>query len=143
MQQFRRLSPLLRALGLLGLVLLVASLGVSTWMLVLFREHQGLSATPWQIVGPAFLALALACNWPGVAYGFRFRLPARALPWLDTWRGQLAATVGLAVLPLGSVAAALLIPPDSLFFALAFLLDMLALLVLLAAYVWALVLFVA
>ena len=91
-------------------------------------------------MGPAFLVLALACNWPGVAYGLRFRLPARALPWLNTWRGQLAATLGLAALPLGSVAVALVIPPSSSFFALTFLLNMLAALVLLAAYVWALAL---
>jgi hypothetical protein len=61
----------------------------------------------------------------------------------DTWRGQLAAALGLAALPLVSVAVALVIPPSSSFFALTFLLDMLAALVLLAAYVWALVRFAA
>jgi hypothetical protein len=111
MQHFRRLPPLLRALWLLGLLFLLASLGTAAWTWAMFREHQGLSATPWQIVGPAFLVLALACNWPSAAYGLRFRHAARALPWLDTWRGQLAATLGLAALPLVSVAVALVIPP--------------------------------
>ncbi len=51
--------------------------------------------------------------------------------------------MGLAALPLGSVAVALVIPPDSSFFVLAFLLSLLAVFVLVAAYVWALVRFVA
>ncbi len=47
MQHARRLPPLLRALFLLGLLFALASLAVATWTWAMYREHQGLAATPW------------------------------------------------------------------------------------------------
>jgi hypothetical protein len=127
MRDFRRLPPLLRALWLLGLLFLLA--GVGTWVWGVLWDHQDLFARQGRDLAWAFLLLALACNWPGVAYNARFLRSGRALPWLDTWRGQLAAAVGVAVLPLGFVAVALLIPPNSPLSVLTFLLTVLVLVV--------------
>ena len=134
MQHFRRLPPLLRALWLLGLLFLLVSLGVEAW--VVFRE-QGLSTARGQDLFLTFVLLSFACNWPVAVYNARFIRPGRALPWLDAWWGQLAAAVGFAVLPLGFVAAVLLIPPRSPLVVLQGLLFVLAALVWLATYAWA------
>ena len=134
MRHFRRLPLRARALWLLALLFWLASLGVEAW--AVFREHQGLSARQGRDLFPAFVLLSLACIFPGAAYNVRFR---RALPWLYTWRGQLAVAVGLALLPLGFVAAVLLIPPNSPQYMVTFLLGLLAMLVMLAAYFWIIV----
>ena len=87
-QRFRRLPPLLRALGLLALLFPLASLGVATWALL--RDHQDLFARRAQALAPTFVLLSFACNWPVTAYNARFRHPARVIPWLDpggvNWR---------------------------------------------------------
>ncbi len=138
MQRFRRLPPLLRALWLLALLFLLAQCGVATWAWRVLQDHQELVARRAQDLAPAFLLLAWACIFPGAAYNARFQRPGRALPWLDTWRGQLAAALGLAALPLGSLAVGLFIPPTSPLYSLEYLLGMLAVLVVLAAFAWAL-----
>ena len=127
MRYFRRLPPLLRALWLLRLLFPLASLGLLAWTLVVFREQE-ISTARAEAVGLALVMLAVACNWLVATYDSR--------PWLSTWRGQLAAALGFTALPLGSVAVALLIPPNSPFFGLTFLLGLLAVL---AAYVWVIV----
>lgn len=137
MQHARRLPPLLRALFLLGLLFALASLGVETWAFGVLRDHWEPSAARGQALAGAFLLLALACNWPVAAYNARFLL---AQPWLSTWRGQLAAALGLAALPMGVVAVVLLLPVTRPLNSLQFLLDTLAGLVLGAASVWALAL---
>ena len=142
MRYFRRLPPLLRALWLLRLLFPLASLGLLAWTLVVFREQE-ISTARAEAVGLALVMLAVACNWPVTVYSVRFERPARALPWLSTWRGQLAAALGLAALPLGVVAVVLFIPTNSPLYSVEYLLTMLALLVFLAAYVRALVRFVA
>ena len=139
MQHARRLPPLLRALWLLGLALLVVQGGVIAWAWTVLQDHEELVARRAQALAPAVFLVVLACNWPVAAYNARFQRPGRALPWLDTWRGQLAAASGLAALPLGSVAAVLFIPPRSPLVVLQGLLYVLAALVLVAAY-WTLVL---
>ena len=136
-QPSRRLPPLLRALSLLALLVLLAGCGVSTWAWAVLRDHQDLVARRAQALAPAFLLLAWACIFPGAAYNARFQRPGRALPWLDTWRGQLAAALGLAVLPLGIVAVVLFIPPRSPLSVLYVLLIFLAGLVMLVALAWA------
>ena len=138
MQHARRLPPLLRALWLLGLALLVVQGGVIAWAWTVLQDHEELVARRAQALAPAFLLLAWACILPGAVYNARFQRPGRALPWLDTWRGQLAAALGLAVLALGGVAVVLFIPPRSPLSVLQVLLYVLAGLVWLAASAWAL-----
>jgi hypothetical protein len=128
MRYFRRLPLRAQALWLLALLFWLVALGMTMWTLVLSREHQELATARWQTLALAFFVLALACNWLVATYDSR--------PWLSTWRGQLAAALGFTALPLGSVAVALLIPPNSPFFGLTFLLGLLAVL---AAYVWVIV----
>jgi hypothetical protein len=59
---------------------------------------------------------------------------------LDTWRGQLMSALALSALPMASVVAALLIPTGSPLFTLTYAFGALSGLVLLAAYVWGLIL---
>jgi hypothetical protein len=131
LQPLRRLPPL----SLLSLLCLLASLGVTTWAWSVLQNHEAVAARRGQDLAPAFILLSLACNWTVAASNGRFR---RVLPWLGSWRGQLAAVLGLAALPLGVVVVALLFPLNSALYSLVFLLYILAVLVLGAAYSWAL-----
>ena len=141
MRSFHRLPPLLRALLLVWQLTFLASLGVSAWAWRLGHES-GKSPVQLYVIAWALLEIGLACSWPVAAYNNThatpFRRPRRSAPWLDSWQGQLLSALGLAALPIATIAAALWIFPRSPLFSLAYVFDMLSLLVWFAAFTWAL-----
>ncbi len=136
MRSVRRLPPLLRALWLLDMLAILASLGVNTWAYLLGRENgeprQQLYLAAW-----ALLEFGLACGWTVTTYNARLapvRRPRRAMPWLDAWRGQLMSAFVLSVLPIATMVAALLVSTTSPLFVLAYAGSALSVVVLFAAY---------
>jgi hypothetical protein len=138
MRSVRQLPPLLRVLGMLGVLAPVASCGVNTWAFVLGWN----SGEPPQPLTWALIDLGFACIWPVVVYNARlapFRRLRHTMPWLDTWRGQLASALVLSALPMAAVIVALLVAPSTPLFWLTYMFDILFLLVFIATLAWAIV----
>lgn len=142
MRSARHLPPLLRVLGVLGMLAPLASCGLSTWAFLLTWKG-GEPPESLRLIPTALIALGLACIWPGVVYNARrdpapFRRPRRAMPWLETWRGQLASALVLSVVPVAAVVVALLVSPATPLFWVAYASVLLSLLVFIATVTWAL-----
>lgn len=149
MRYFHRLPPLLRALNLLALLFALASLGVLIWTVplliadgqVLFSGAHALATTDqilslnWRVAVSLNLGmLGGACNMPAVISAVRLHRPDYSAPRLDAWQAQLKVALGLAALPLGSLAVLLLIKSTYLLFAVTSLLTVVSAVLLAIAY---------
>jgi hypothetical protein len=117
MLNFRRLPLFLRVVGILGLLLALASLVMFSALVVSFItgggvSRQGLANDPRLFVIPLNLSmLGLACSFAVNGYRPRFRQPnQRPFP-LDSWQSQARAIALLAALPLCAIALAATIAP--------------------------------
>ena len=78
----------------------------------------------------------MACYAMLIPYRTRYERPGRAEPWPTTWQAQLTAVLALAALPLWSLLFTLLVTPRSSLSHVVSALQIIALLLLLAAYAW-------
>lgn len=155
MRYFRRLPPLLRVAGILGVLFPFASIVLLVALIIrslpAFRHLMSLSTIPpfpvdffrMLVIGANLGMLGGACVFAISTYSTRLRRPDRRPFLLDSWQGQVRAIALLAALPLCAIALALVIPPTllaaSVLIFLAFAVSALAALVLVAANFWVLV----
>lgn len=115
MRTVRHLPWLFQVVWLLGLLAVLASLGINTWAFLL-GHNSGEDPTQLHLVGWATLELGLVFSWMVTAYLVRFapaHHQAHSAPWLDTARGQfISALVGFAV-AVATVLVVLMSPPTS------------------------------
>lgn len=139
MRSFRRLPPLLRVVSLLGVLAILVSLGISTWVWQLDQKN-GKAPEHLQLVGWVILELGLVYSWMVTAYNVRHparfaptRRPARAAPWLDTWRGQLMSALVASAVPMATIIAALVVSSNTPLVSLAYPVNMVFLVI---CFVW-------
>jgi hypothetical protein len=137
-RNFRRLPPLLRITGILGLLLALTSVGLLTQAFL-----PGLSSFPnWplrtSVIGMNLGMLGAACSVVVQTYSKRFRKPDMSPLPLHSWKSQLWALALVAALPLCALALAVAIPPTESAFSLVMLIATLAAFALLGANIWAL-----
>lgn len=117
MLNFRRLPLFLRVVGILGLLLPLASLVMFSALLVSFItvgavSRQGLANDPRLLIIALNLGmLGLACTFAVNGYRTRFRQPNRRTFPLDSWQRQARAIALLAALPFCAIALAAVISP--------------------------------
>jgi len=117
MLNFRRLPLFLRVVGILGLLLALASLVMFSALVVSFItagevSRQRLANDPRLLVSALNLSmLSLACSFAVSGYRTRFRQPNRRPFPLDSWQSQARAIALLAALPLCAIALAAVIAP--------------------------------
>jgi hypothetical protein len=117
MRYFRRLPPLLRVMGIGGLLLPLASIAVLLGLLTTLLP----SFPQWPVEADPVLGIALnlgllggVCSYVVDGYTLRFRRPdSRPYP-LASWQSQVGWWGALAGLPLGGLAVALFLPPTPL-----------------------------
>jgi hypothetical protein len=139
MWTIRHLPWLFQGLWLLGVLAVLASLGINTWAFLLGHDS-GEVPTQLHLVGWAILELGLLYNWMVIAYNVRFAPDhhrAHSAPWLDSVRGQRISAVVGGVVALTTVAAALMSPPPSPLMSLAVPFSILFLVVWYAVFAWA------
>jgi hypothetical protein len=135
-RNFRRLPPLLRVSGILGLLLALTSVGLLTQAFL-----TSLSTFPnWplrtSVIGMNLGMLGAACSVVVQAYSRRFRQPGRGPFPLNSWLSQLRALALVAALPLCALAWAVFIPSTQPGYGNVYLICTLAALVLLGVYLW-------
>lgn len=142
MLNFRRLPLFLRVVGILGLLLALASLVMFSALLVSFItggvvSRQVLANDPRLLVSALNLGmLGLACSFAVNGYRTRFRQPNRRPFPLDSWQSQARALAFLAALPLCAIAlAAVIVPTQDAAVLMLFALSALGVFALLLAYV--------
>jgi hypothetical protein len=124
----------------LGILAILAALGVWVWDSQATRGADQFGASQgWDrasVISWSLFLLATACSVMLVPYHEHFERPGRAEPWPTTWQTQLTAALALAALPLWSLVFALLVPPRPSLSNVMNALQILALLLLIAAHVW-------
>jgi hypothetical protein len=122
MTSLHRMPPVLRGVWALGMLTILASLGVNTWAWLVGRESGGPREHIY-FIGWALLELGLVYNWMVVAYNVRHparlgpgRHAARAAPWLDAGRGQLLTACIGGALPVATIVALVVAPVSPLIF---------------------------
>ena len=138
MRNFRRLPPLLRVTGILGLLLALTSVGLLAC--VFLTSLSSFSNWPLKttVIAMNLGMLGATCSFAVQAYSMRFRQPGRGLFPLDSWQSQLRALALVAALPLSALAWAVFIPLTQPGYGNVYLICTLAALVLLGANMWTL-----
>lgn len=139
MHNFRQLPPLLRFVGIAGLVLPLAALAL---LLQMLPTKLATSDWPTEFTRVVAIALSLillsgACSFVVTMYSMRFRRSAMGLFPLASWQSQVRTLLLLAALPMGALALAVVIPSTYLVETVFFPLSASAALMLIAAYVYA------
>jgi hypothetical protein len=139
MRTIRHLPWLFQVVWLLGVLAILASLGINTWAFLL-RHNSEEAPTQLQLVSLATLELGLVFSCMVTAYKVRFapdHQRAHSAPWLDTVRGQrISAFVGCAV-AVATVIVVLVSPPTSPAILVVIPLDIVFLVVWYAVFFWA------
>jgi hypothetical protein len=136
MRESPRLPPYLRVVGLLGAVLLGASIFLFSNLYSTILSS--LSPASWRVLMMAvnLLILALTCLTIVRLYHIRVRMPpSEGGPFpLNGWKSQVAVVVVWTVIPLTAVVLAIFIPPTTDAFGFVFPATMLAGIALLTAW---------
>lgn len=122
MRRFRQLPPFLKVVFSVGLLCLVATLALIVTSCVIWLVDRPLPASNyrWEIVWINLLMLGNLYTAVTNTYLKRFDLvPPNPLP-LDSLREQALAVLLPSVTPLGAIALAFVIPPESDWFGLVF-----------------------
>ena len=147
MRYFDRLPPLLQVAVILGLMLLVAGIAVAGFAPIVFVfaliASQSSASPPWYldpirlfVIALNLVVVAFACFFAVISYSRRFRRPDRGPFPLDSWQSQVRVIALLAALPLGALVVVLVLPLGWPADFLAIGITLLAVVALLAAYVW-------
>ncbi|HEV2458524.1 MAG TPA: hypothetical protein VGS80_09170 [Ktedonobacterales bacterium] len=116
---FRRLPPLLRVAGGVGLMCLPAAIILYTTVLLTQLStfpHWPVYVLRLQAIAIDLGVLGYACALVLHRYTTRLRRPARGLFALDSWQRQARALLLVAALPLCALAWAVIIPPTEVAF---------------------------
>lgn len=116
MRTVRRLPPVLRRVRLVGALAILAALGIYIWPVLVVREQR--LQLPLQLTLLSVALTQLGLNSMLVIQAYKDHTapiprPRRAIPWLDTWRGQLIAALVLGALPSAAIVVALVSFADS------------------------------
>ena len=146
MRSFRRLPPFLRVVSVFGLLFPLTSLvlcaawpvsSITSWFM--FLQASGNAERLFVIAGNLTM-LGVACTFPISRYNLGVRQADSGGPvLLDAWQRQARALALLGALPLCGIILALIIPPASSIFALAFVASLCGALTVIGASVWLLV----
>jgi hypothetical protein len=138
---FRRLPPLLRVAGNLGLLLPLVSLALLVQMLPTKLATSNWPADFYRVmaIATSLWMLGLSCTLVVGRYNTRFDRPGRGPFPLTSWQSQVRALALLAALPLCVLAWVVFIPPTQPGFGNVYLISMLAWVVLGGYCVWMLV----
>lgn len=123
MRYFRHLPPLLRMASVVGLLLILASLALSTALLFHvqpFLPQAAVDTSRMQLVSMNLGLLGLVVVIVILNHNIRFRQLATAQFPLSNWQSQLLAIAVLWVLPLCALAVALFFPPSLRIYSIAF-----------------------
>ncbi len=113
MRYFRRLPPLLRVVSILNLLFLLASVVLFLGSAIpVFPSFPRWPVDASRAVGIAWnlIMLSLACSFVVSNYSLRFFRPGRGAYPLDSWQSQVRWLLALAALPLGALALAVVLP---------------------------------
>jgi hypothetical protein len=140
MRYARRLPPLLRVMNILGLLfILMAVVALLAGAPIFHGSFQWSPMQAHRATGIVFtlLALSLACTFVVSNYTLRFRRAGRPSYPLDSWPSQVRWWLLLGTLPLCVLALAVVLPRTPLFDFVLAVLTVLAMLLNLAAWVYA------
>lgn len=128
MRYYRRLPPFSREIWIVGLLLTVASLVLSTVLVFQIRPFYPLvsaDATRMQLISMNLGMLGFACLVGTIGSTFRLRQWDRLPLPVVSWQSQMRTIMLLAALPLCTLTWALFVPPSLRVYGLAFGIDML------------------
>jgi len=140
MRYFPRLPPLLRVVSILSLLFVLASVVLFLGSVIpVFPSFPRWPVDASRARGIAWnlIMLSLACSFVVSNYSLRFFRPGRGSYPLDSWQSQVRWLLALAALPLGAIALAVFLPRTSLLNFVVVWSNLLAILVVGAALVYA------
>jgi hypothetical protein len=139
MHRFRRLSPFAHVAGVLGFLLILASLTLSTVSFITFWSsnlHTSADTSRTQLVSINLAMLGLVFITVLNANNTRFRQPDRQPVSPSSWQSQLRMIMLLGSLPIAALALATFISPTLGIYGLAFGMSIIAVLELVVANAW-------